>query len=138
MRNPRSILSACLTLTLAFSGCGNGPDGREGPASTPEDPIVDVVTFDIDRINEDGLVGPPDGLRSVMYEFCVPSDSASVAAVRAIDPTLELHPGAPGRIGCADGQVLCIGHTLQPEWKATLARLAALEFVTRIDESFME
>jgi hypothetical protein len=136
MRNPRSILSACLTLTLAFSGCG--PDGSNGPASTPEDPIVDVVTFDIDRINEDGLVGPPDGLRSVMYEFCVPSDSISMAAVRAIDPTLELQPGAPGRIGCGDGQVLCIGHTHQPEWKSTLARLAALDFVTRIDESFME
>lgn len=136
MRIPRSILSACLTLALAFSGCG--PDGSDGPASTPEDPIVDVVTFDIDRINEDGLVGPPDGLRSVMYEFCVPSDSSSMVSVRAIDPTLELYPGAPGRIGCGDGQVLCIGHTHQPEWKTTLARLAALDFVTRIDESFME
>ncbi len=99
---------------------------------------MDVVTFDIDRINEDGLVGPPDGLRSVMYEFCVPSDSISMAAARAIDPTLELHPDAPGRIGCGDGQVLCIGHTHQPGWKTTLARLAALDFVTRIDESFME
>jgi hypothetical protein len=138
MRNPRSILSACLTLSLAFSGCGNGTDGRDGEASTPEDQIVDVVTFDIDRINEEGLVGPPGGLRSVTYEFCVPADSISMAAVRAIDPTLELHPGAPGRIGCTDGQVLCIGHTLQPGWKATLARLAALDFVTRIDESFME
>lgn len=138
MRNPHYLLRASLCFSLALSGCGDDSDGRDGPASTPADAVAGVVTFDLERINEDGLIGPPDGLRSVMYEFCVPSDSARVAAVRAIDPSLEVYPGSRGRIGCTDGQVLCIGHTHQPGWKATLERLSALDFVTRIDESFME
>jgi len=138
MRNPRCILSACLCFSLVLSGCGDDPDGADGSASVPEGALADVITFDIERIDEQGLIGPPDGLRSVMYEFCVPSDSARLATVRAIDPSLEVYPGAPGRIGCADGQALCIGNTNQPGWRTTLERLAALDFVTRIDESFME
>lgn len=138
MRNPRYLLRASLCFSLVLSGCGDDSDGRDRPAPTPADGIAGVVTFDVERINENGLIGPPDGLRSVMYEFCVPSDSARVAAVRAIDPSLEVYPASRGRIGCTDEQVLCIGHTHQPAWKETLERLAALDFVTRIDESFME
>ena len=43
------------------------------------------VTFDLDRLNDNGLVGPPGGLCSLMYEFCIPSDSASARDVAAIE-----------------------------------------------------
>ncbi len=45
------------------------------------------ITFDINTINEDGLYGPPDGLRALDYEFCIPATAAASAEVRRIDPT---------------------------------------------------
>jgi hypothetical protein len=96
------------------------------------------VTFDLDRLNDDGLVGPPNGLRSLMYEFCIPSDSASVRKVHEIDSSVRLYSESPGRIGCGDGQTLCIGETHHPGWRAVLDQLSSLGYIERIDESFAE
>jgi hypothetical protein len=138
MRNPGYILSACLFFSLALNGCGGTEEEGEDRSPAAEAAMSEVITFDLDPINEDGLIGPPNGLRSVMYEFCIPSDSASADEVLSIDPSLQLQTGSPGRIGCTDEQTLCIGDTHQSDWKAILERLAALEYVTRIDRSFME
>jgi hypothetical protein len=96
------------------------------------------ITFDLDRLNDDGLVGPPNGLRSLMYEFCIPSDSASAREIREIDSSVRLYSESPGRIGCGDGLTLCIGETHQPGWRAVLDQLSSLGYIERIDESFAE
>lgn len=119
-------------------GCGRGP-GRGADATADAGLHADpVIRFDTRRLDERGLQGPPDGLRSLMYEFCIPDDRAARAEVLAIDPSLRLQPGSPGRIGCRAGQVLCIGDTHQPGWRDVLRRLAALPYVSRIEESFAE
>jgi hypothetical protein len=58
--------------------------------------------------------------------------------VQSIDPTVQAQAGSPGRIGCGPEEVLCIGNTHQPNWRAVLGSLATLDYVTRIDRSFFE
>ncbi|MCL7975845.1 MAG: hypothetical protein M8863_00910 [marine benthic group bacterium] len=138
MRNPISTSIPCICLFLSMMSCSGPEEAADGTSPDPPPGIAGVITFDLEPISEDGLTGPPDGLRSVSYEFCIPADSASAAEVLAIDPSLKLHSGSPGRIGCSDTQTLCIGSTHQPEWRSILERLSALDYVTRIDQTFWE
>jgi hypothetical protein len=86
----------------------------------------------------EGLQGPPDGLRALHYEYCIPHRQDAVEEVTAIDPTLTIQRGSPGRIGCADEELLCLGHTHQPGFRAVLEQLAALPMVREIPEAFFE
>jgi heat shock protein HslJ len=96
------------------------------------------IQFDLDRLNADGLQGPSDGLRALHYEYCIPDSPEAVEAVAAIDPTLEIQQGSPGRVGCIQGELLCLGHTHQPDHLAVLKRLATLAIVDEIHENFFE
>jgi hypothetical protein len=60
------------------------------------------ITFNLTQLNKDGLYGPPDGLRAMHYEFCIPGDPAYEAQVRNIDPTIEVTKKSRGRIGCSE------------------------------------
>ena len=134
-----SIPAACLVASLLVGACARGDTPGATSGSAGDQPPVDpVIAFDTGRLDARGLQGPPDGLRSLMYEFCIPDDREARSEVRAIDPSIRLMPGSPGRIGCADGQVLCVGDTHQAGWRDVLDRLAALPYVTRIEESFAE
>lgn len=96
------------------------------------------IAIDLTNVNADGLRGPPTGLRAVHYEFCIPVGTHYAAEVRGIDPTAQLMTGSRGRIGCADGQVLVLGHTHQRAYRQVLDQLANLPYVARITESFFE
>ena len=96
------------------------------------------IRFDLDRLNGDGLQGPPDGLRALHYEFCIPDRPDALSEVRRIDPSLQVYSRSPGRIGCNDTELLCLGDTHQPGHRQVLERLAALEYVTEIREAFFE
>ncbi len=98
----------------------------------------DKITFDLSALNADGLIGPPDGLRAVSYEFCIPDTETHRAEVRAIDPTVEFQGGSPGRIGCGPDQCLCIGMTHQPGFRRILRNLAECRYIERIDPCFFE
>lgn len=98
----------------------------------------DKIAFDLSALGPDGLEGPPDGRRSVDYEYCVPQDAVYVRQVQTIDPTAAYHPGVRGRIGCRRGQVLVTGNTHHDRWRETLERLAALRYVKRIVRTFWE
>jgi hypothetical protein len=113
-----------------FAGCGPKP----APVGDP----MRKIEFDLGRLNADGLEGPPDGLRAISYEFCVPDRAEDLAEVQRIDRTVELMRGGRGRVGCGADQVLCIGSTHQPEWRSVLAKLAGLPSVERIAEAQFE
>lgn len=100
--------------------------------------ISTKITFDIAKISPDGLVGKPDALRSLSYEFCIPSSQPYLAEVEAIDPTVQFYPNSRGRIGCQREQTLCIGNTHNPQWQKILFAIADLQYVDRIDEFFGE
>src|SRR3972149_7783819 len=107
------FLLSMLALVVGAAGCRqSGPEAKIG--------------FDLAQLNADGLQGPPDGLRALSYEFCIPARPEGEAEVRAIHPTVELLPGARGRIGCGPDEVLVIGSTHQRGHREVLLKLAAL------------
>ena len=96
------------------------------------------ISFNLDQLDDEGLYGPPSGLRALDYEFCIPADPVFEAQVKAIDPTIVIYAESKGRIGCVPGEKLCLGHTHQPEFKAVLLKLASLPFVKQIKQCFFE
>jgi hypothetical protein len=100
--------------------------------------LSDKITFDISKISPEGLIGNPDGLTSVDYEFCIPANESSIAEVFAIDPTIKYYPHSPGRINCKSHQYLCIANTHNPRWKEILRAIASLDYVERIDRFYAE
>lgn len=117
-----------LVLMMPWLGAPAG-EGASPPA---------VIGFDLGRLDDRGLQGPPDGLRSLDYEYCIPEGTAYRDLVSAIDPSARFLPGSRGRIGCGPGQVLVLGNTHQPGFRQVLRGLAELPFVERIAECFYE
>jgi hypothetical protein len=101
-------------------------------------PEMSKIQFPLDNIDADGLRGPPDGLVAVSYEFCVPTDESIYQEVQRIDPTIQMHAGAPGRISCTANQSLALGATHQARWREVLQELSSLNYVDEIRECFFE
>ncbi len=87
------------------------PVGRADPAK---------IKFNLDDINADGLRGPADGLVAVSYEFCVPRNDRVYRQLERIDASIQINPGASGRIGCTKDEALGIGNTGQPGWRGVV------------------
>jgi hypothetical protein len=102
------------------------------------DGFLSKINFDMTRISAEGLIGDSDSLRSVSYEFCIPTNSEALKEVKAISPELSYYANSPGRIGCNEEQYLCLGDTYNPRWKEILLSLASLEYVTRIEQFWGE
>ncbi|MGK7939628.1 MAG: hypothetical protein AB4062_05650 [Crocosphaera sp.] len=102
------------------------------------DTILDKINFDISLISRDGLIGPPDGLRSVSYEFCIPAINEAVKTIQTIDTQIDIYRQSPGRIGCRKNQYLCIAHTHNKQWKDILFSIAGLDYVEEIGRFFGE
>jgi len=128
--------AACVYALAAPNPAAVAPPETATPAAPPT--LSPKIAFDLSRLNADGLYGPPDGLRSLAYEFCIPNDSEAESEVKAIDPTIELMPGSRGRIGCTARQTLAVGQTHQPNFRDVLGRLAALPYVKRIQQTDFE
>jgi len=108
-----------------------------GPASDDAPPLP-KIRFDIAALDDDGLIGPADGLRSLSYEFCIPAQADVADAVRAIDPSAQLFRGSPGRVSCSLDQYLVLGNTHQPGFRQVLLNLSRLDYVTEIRRSDFE
>ena len=111
----------CLSLILGAS-CSSQRSSR---AVTPEAGLK-KIHFDLNEIDENGLTGPPDGQRSVAYEFCIPFDSAMRKEVLRIDKSIRFFNGPSGRVGCGTDQYLCIGEGGN---RKALLELAGLPYV---------
>ncbi len=116
-----------------------------GENCTSEDFVFDSpislsqkITFDLSRLDDDGLYGSADAKRALPYEFCIPDTVQNRTEVKRIDPTVTFFAESPGRIGCGTYENLCIGSTHQKDFRRVLKGLAALPYVQRIDESFFE
>jgi len=124
------FLGLLLNVYPLFPDCQAAEQAQLNPRSK--------ITFNLEHLNENGLYGPPGGLRALHYEFCIPGNPAHEAQVRQIDPSIQIFSTSPGRIGCAKGEYLCIGSTYQPNFKTILFKLANLAYVKRIDQAFFE
>jgi hypothetical protein len=107
--------------------------------SRPEDPAVwNKVKIDFNRLDENGLAGPPDGKVAVNYEFCIPADDKNWNEVKKIDGTAQVQKGSKGRVGCTENQWLVIGSTHQKNYRRVIYDLASLSYVQQIQETFFE
>lgn len=96
----------------------------------------DKINFDIQRLDENGLIGPEDGKTTLAYEFCIPQDAAHVAQIRMIDPNLKISR-SQGRIGCTKHEYLVIGET-DKNYIPVLNKLIRLDYINQIDQTFFE
>ncbi len=128
-------VTAIILVVLAAPLIGFSEPARENAVQPAE---AGKIKFRLDNIRADGLRGPADGLVAVSYEFCVPADAAIYAEVKRRDPSVQISPGARGRVGCKAGEALCIGNTHQADWRRVLVGLAVLEYVKEIRECFFE
>ena len=131
----------CLLLVVAIAqpvlSCETVSADFAHPAQAEVDPNQ-KIRFDLTQFNDQGLYGPPDGLRLLDYEFCIPADPAFKAKVQVIDATLTIYAESPGRIGCKADEFLCIGNTGQPNFREVLLQLAALPKIERIEPAWFE
>jgi hypothetical protein len=104
----------------------------------PPDGVNARIHFYLSEFTDDGLYGPPDGLRAAMYEFCIPAGADLAVEVASIDPTVQIYASSPGRIRCGSDEYLCIGSTGQPGFRELLANLAQLDYVSGIQLSVPE
>lgn len=137
-RRAQRFATVLFAAALSLACRDEGKLASEAGKTKAEPATGAKIEFDLGRLNSDGLAGPPDGLRAISYEFCVPDQAETLAEVQRIDPTVELMRGAHGRIGCGADEVLCLGSTHQPEWRAVLTKLAGLSYVRRIAEAHFE
>lgn len=110
---------------------------RNTTQATTANSVLQKINFDISQISPDGLIGSPNGLRSLSYEFCIPATEKHLNEVRLINPDIQVSR-SPGRIGCAKNQYLCIGETHHSQWREILMAIAKLDYVQRIDQFFGE
>ena len=96
------------------------------------------IGFDINALDKEGLIGPPDGKVAVSYEICIPAQNDYVNQVRKIDPSLKIHKKSKGRVACSKAEWLCIGNSHQEFARMKIQRLAELPFVKRIERTYFE
>lgn len=96
----------------------------------------DKLNFDIQLLDEHGLIGPEDGKTTLAYEFCIPQDAAHVAQIRMIDPNLKISR-SKGRIGCTKNEYLVLGET-DNNYLSVLKKLIRLDYIKQIDRTWFE
>ncbi|MBZ0201455.1 MAG: hypothetical protein K8I03_00405 [Ignavibacteria bacterium] len=97
------------------------------------------IRIDLEKFTSDGYRVHPGGEKSAInYEFCIPASDSVYAEVLAIDPTAGVLKGSKGRSGCSEKEWLVIGSSRQPGFKDVLKKLARLEYIRKITETFWE
>ena len=116
-----SLFAVILFLISGCSNCWN---------SQPEN--VSKLYIDLSMLDSQGLYGPPDGLRSLAYEFCIPRSREKLQQVQMIDVKAQVYGQSPGRIGCDQQQWLIISDTHRPDYQQVLASLNRLRYIDKI------
>jgi hypothetical protein len=118
-------------IVMSFAACSQ--------KAKPENPYVwNKVKVDFNRLDENGLAGPPNGKVAVNYEFCIPGADKYWNEVHKIDKTAQLQKTSKGRAGCNKSEWLVIGSTHQENYRRVLYELASLTYVKEIQETFFE
>lgn len=96
------------------------------------------LSFDIQRLDSDGLQGKEGAKRSLSYEYCIADTPELRTKINAIDPSAQFIKGSPGRSGCNGNELLVLGTTHQKNFAEILTALSALKEVKTIREAHFE
>lgn len=94
-------------------------------------PDPSKIHFDISEIDENGLIGPPDGKRSIAYKFNIPFNSKMKRTVHKIDKSVRFYKKGNSELS----YYLCIG---EGGTKETILELSGLEFIHKIEPMYWE
>lgn len=116
------FLKTTLFILLLISGCAS-------PSK---------ISFDINKLDADGLQGSTGAKRSLSYEYCAPNTPQWQSRILTIDPSSTFMKNSPGRSGCKADEMLVLGSTHQKNYSAILKKLSSFDEITTIKESHFE
>jgi hypothetical protein len=125
-----------LVAYISLNGCKNDKEANE--TKNIYDCRYDKITFDLNKISNSGLIGPPDGQTTLTYEFCIPDKEEYIQEIKKISPEISFARDSSGRIGCSNKEILCLGSTGSKNFRTILCSLSKLEYVERIVPCFFE
>jgi hypothetical protein len=101
--------------------------GNKSFSSNPD--LRQKIAFNLEEIDDDGLIGPPDGKRSVAYIFYIPAERSKQHEVSRIDHSVRFFL----QQGSEEYQCMGEGAT-----QTTLLRLACLDYIVQIKPFYGE
>ena len=112
-------------------------------APTPE-PVVTVkgneskIDFNINALDENGLMGERTGKVAVDYQFCFTAGTVNEQTIQKIDPSIRIQKDSRGRAGCKANQSIARGNSHQANAKNILLELSNLDYVGKIKRVWFE
>lgn len=94
------------------------------------------MNFSFSKLDKKGLIKEKG--TSLAYEFCIPNTEANLNEIKAIDESIAVYKSSKGRIGCSKDEILCIGETVDKDYKNILIEISKKSYVKSINESFFE
>ncbi len=128
--------AAILLFLVSLPGCAALDDYQKN-ASDSEN-LNNKITFDLTRLDQDGLYGDGNGKRALSYEFCIPANVIAAREVMGIDPSAVIYKNSPGRVNCKKDEYLAMGDTFQKNFLETLQQLVNIDYVRNISEVHFE
>jgi len=122
-------ITAGIIIFLFLSGCSVFQPATQKKAEEKMD-------FSFSKLDKKGLIKKRG--TSLAYEFCIPNESEYLDKIKSIDQTIAIYKSSTGRIGCGENQILCIGETMDKNYKEIIIALTNLPYVKNINESFFE
>lgn len=122
-------ITAGIIIFLFLSGCFVFQPATQKKAEEKMD-------FSFSKLDKKGLIKKRG--TSLAYEFCIPNESEYLDKIKSIDQTIAIYKSSTGRIGCGENQILCIGETMDKNYKEIIIALTNLPYVKNINESFFE
>ena len=140
MQKWTSILSFGLFLCLTWS-CKTKAILETEPAVEPMPMVkgnMSKIDFDVNALNEDGLMGGSGGLVSVDYQFCFVKGAENEKAIRDLDPSIKINHTPSSGARCRSEEALAQGNTHQPNHKQILFSLSNFKYVNKIKRVWFE
>ncbi len=96
------------------------------------------IDFDVNSLNEDGLIGNRGALVSVDYQFCFVKGEENEKAIRDLDPSIRINLNPSSGARCRSEEGLASGNTKQANHKQILFSLSNLHYVNKIKRVWYE
>ena len=119
----KSSLMRSVLVLFIISGCAS--------ATVLDSPEIakQKINFDLAEIDEEGLMGPPDGRVAISYIFYIPLEDSKRKEVAAIDPSVRFFKREK------ENNYQCIGGGGNP---GTIVKLARLPYIKKINRFYGE
>jgi hypothetical protein len=116
-------LLVCFSLLLCCNPVSKGLTDSERALALKK------INFDTTKIDENGLIGPPDSQVSIAYKFQIPIERGKQKEIHRIDPSVRFHKRPD------DDTYMCIG---EGATENVLIKLASLPYIVRIERFYGE